>query len=243
MPWSLIPLLFALQVAFLARYTFFARRDKLITVPETIGLLVGVFSLIGWFGVSWALGQAGFYLREGFLKTYPGLWLPMAPVVVVTTAWLIVPGLRSGLPKMLDAVPRESWAWLQVLRIAAIGTLLKTFSGEFPVYFELFVGVPDLIFGVSAVFVALSCRRGTMSAKRFRLWNLIGAGIIVLPAGIIIQMGLPGAMQIFTAAPTTIETLRFPMVLAPSVVVPTFVLFNLLAAWRGEGGGIRRLRR
>ncbi len=236
MTWSLIPFLFALQVVFLAHYIIRARRHDLATKAEAFGLAFGVFVLIAWFGTSWALGQSGYYLREGFLKTFPGLWLSMVPVVLAVTTWVVVPTLRSGLPKMLDAIPRESWAWLQVLRIAAIGTLLKTFSGEFPIYFELFVGVPDLIFGVSAVFVALSCRRGTMSARRFRVWNLIGAGIIVLPAGIIIQMGLPGAMQVFTEEPTTIEVLRFPMVLAPSVVVPLFVLFNLLAAWRASPG-------
>ena len=234
MTWSLIPLLFALQVVFLAHYINRARRHNLVTTHEVFGLAFGVFVLIAWFGTSWALGQAGYYLRDSFLKTYPGLWLSMVPVVLAVTAWVVLPTLRSGLPKMLDAITQESWAWLQVLRIAAIGTLLKTLSGEFPIYFELFVGVPDLIFGISAVFVALSCRRGTMTAKRFRMWNLIGAAIIVVPAGAIIQMGLPGAMQVFTTEPTTIETLRFPMVLAPSAVVPLFVLFNLLAAWRAS---------
>ncbi len=234
MTWSLIPLLFALQVVFLAHHILQALRHKRITTHETFGLALGVFVLIAWFGTSWGLGQAGIYLQEGFLKMYPGLWLSMVPVVLAVTAWLVVPSLRSGLPKLLGAIPLESWAWLQALRIAAIGTLLKTFSGEFPLYFELIVGVPDLIFGVTAVFVALSCRRGTMTARRFRLWNLIGAAIIVLPAGLIIQMGLPGAMQVFKTAPTSIEVLRFPMVLAPSVVVPLFVLFNLLAAWRAS---------
>jgi len=34
---------------------------------------------------------------------------------------------------------------------AALGTAYKTIIGEFPESFEIFVGIPDLLFGISAL--------------------------------------------------------------------------------------------
>lgn len=59
---------------------------------------------------------------------------------------------------------------------------------------------------------------------------VVGAAIIILLAGLLLQMGLPGSMQVFTSIPSTIALFEFPMVLAPTLVVPLLVGFNLLAS-------------
>ena len=54
---------------------------------------------------------------------------------------------------MRRIVDHTTWHWFAYfhgLRIAALGTAYKTIIGEFPVYFETIVGIPDLLFGISA---------------------------------------------------------------------------------------------
>jgi hypothetical protein len=52
-----------------------------------------------------------------------------------------------------------------------------------------------------------------------------------------------GTIQLFADPPTTEIMLEFPLVLAPTVVVPILLLFNLLIAWRlferSKPGGTR----
>jgi hypothetical protein len=61
------------------------------------------------------------------------------------------------------------------------------------------------------------------SGNRFLIiWNHIGPAIILLPTFVFINywMNEPGFIM------------EFPMVLAPSIVVPIFIFLNFLLAWR-----------
>ncbi len=62
-----------------------------------------------------------------------------------------------------------------------------------------------------------------------------------MTAPLLIQLGLPGALQVFTQPPTAEVVYRFPMSLAPIMVVPTFVTFNLLGIWRERLAWKRKL--
>ena len=44
------------------------------------------------------------------------------------------------------------------------------------------------------------------------------------------QMGLPGPLQVFDGPPASEALLVYPMALAPTVVVPIFLMLNLWAA-------------
>ena len=118
------------------------------------------------------------------------------------------------------------------MRIAALGTLYKTFMGAFPLHVELGIGVTDLCFGFSALYIAHRLREKRLSYRALAIWNLIGAAIIIIPAGILIQMGLPGPMKVFSIPPTTEVMFEFPLVLAPTIVVPLLVVMNGIIAWR-----------
>ncbi len=82
---------------------------------------------------------------------------------------------RNGLRRIVDTTPWHWFAYFHGLRIAALGTAYKTLIGEFPVYFEIFVGIPDLLFGVSAFWIARKAKHGKISKKGFLFWNLLGA--------------------------------------------------------------------
>ena len=178
------------------------------------------------------LGARGVYLREDVLRLYPGFWLQLVTVAVALVPLLLFVSLRQLAREVVDRTPLYWLAWFHGLRIGALGTAYKTAIGEFPAYFEYLVGVPDLLFGLSALWVAERLRRGRMGERGFLLWNLIGALIIVPSAPILIQLGLPGPLQLFTAQPDARAIMTYPMSIAPMIGVPLFVLINLWVAWR-----------
>lgn len=178
------------------------------------------------------LGAQGFYLREDVLRLYPGFWLQLVTVAVCVVPVVLLTALRQALRRIIDATPMQWFAYFHALRIAALGTAAKTASGEFPIYFEILVGVPDLLFGISALWIAQRARRGALSEGTFLRWNLLGALIIVPSAPILLQLGLPGPLQLFTALPDARAVYSYPMSIAPMIGVPLFVLVNLAVAWR-----------
>ncbi len=145
---------------------------------------------------------------------------------------LLFAGVRNGLRGIVDCTPLHWFAWFHALRLAALGTAYKTAIGEFPVYFELLVGIPDLLFGISAIWVARKLKHGEMGERTFMWWNLIGTLIIVPSAPVLLQLGLPGPIQVFDAVPDARAVYTYPMSIAPMIGVPLFVLVNLWVAWR-----------
>ena len=141
--------------------------------------------------VATVLGAKGVYLSEAMLRTYPGLWLPSVMIVVALFPVVLSGRLRNDLRRIVDTTPMHWFAWFHALRIAALGTAYKTAIGEFPAHFEYGVGVPDLVFGFSAVWMGVKLRRHEISEKKFLVWNLIGVLVIVPSAPILLQLGLP----------------------------------------------------
>jgi len=145
---------------------------------------------------------------------------------------LVSADLRDVLRAVIDHTPSTWFIYIHAMRITALGTLIKTFQGKFPISFELGDGVTDLFFGISALWLARMVKRGAFNDSHILWWNIIGAAVILIPGGILFQMGLPGPIQMFTQTPTAEVMMLFPLVLAPTLLVPLFVLFNILVAWR-----------
>src|SRR5262249_28223988 len=80
--------------------------------------------------------------------------------------------------------------------------------------------------------IAGRAKRGELSAKSFLVWNLIGALVIVPSAPVLLQLGLPGPVQLFTGSPDARVVFTYPMSIAPMIGVPLFVLSNLWVSWR-----------
>ena len=154
----------------------------------------------------------------------PGYWLPYIPVVVAVTLVTLIPPLRNGLRILVDETPHHWLTGIHILRILALGTLIKASMGLFPEKFAWFVGGSDLLFGLSAIPVTLLARRGRLHDSFLMLWHLVGALVIVVP--------IAGLMHVFMLESLFSELFVFPMVLAPALVVPTLVMLNLMVAWR-----------
>ena len=231
MKFSTLPFLLATVLGFIAMIT--RRAVKLGYIQpqnaKNVYYLLGVLSL--WTVMSSILAIEGFYASSRFWVLLPGLWFPFVPVSLCLIPFTLSSPLRNSLIKILDATPIIWLVYLQGLRIAALGTLFKTIIGQFPVHVELIIGISDLIFGCSAFYIAKKVRANAIGCRSLAIWNLIGAGIIIIPGEIAIQMGLPGFLQIFNSPPTAEVMFEFPLVIAPTIIVPLLVMMNGLVAW------------
>ncbi len=230
MRFSSIPLLIAIIFGFMTFLIFRLKRLSLINNTERNGLIFLIIALLFWGGVSGFLSSAGAYVTEEFLTMAPGYWLPFIPVMIAVALVMTVRTLRDGLRKLVDGTPRYWLAGIHVVRILAIGSLIKASNGLFPEKFAWYVGIPDLIFGISAVLITLRARKGRVDDGVMVVWHFLGAMVILIPAN--------GFMHLYMQEPLFKELLVFPMALAPTLVVPTLVMLNLLMVWRlMERGG------
>jgi hypothetical protein len=228
---SLTPILLAIELGFLFATAAHARRrgaPTASTAPvHALLLWITLYAVL----VS-TLGYRGALTSERLLPWAPGFWLPVTTVLACAGPAFAVPRLREGLRQVVDSTPWHGWAGIHALRILAVGTLQKASVGEFPAWFALGVGLPDLLFGLSALWVARRAVRGELGHRAFLWWNVVGALVIVPAAPILIQLGLPGPAYVFTSQPDARAILAFPMAIAPLVGVPLFVLMNACVAWR-----------
>jgi hypothetical protein len=158
------------------------------------------------------------------MEHVPLLWQANVAIVILVIALFFSRNLRSGLRGIASGTP---WHWLvffQALRIGALGSVIKGIKGEVTSSFVFLVGGPDFLYGISALIVGWLLLRKAISNRFLMVWNLIGPAIILLPIFLLMNhfMNEPGFIFIF----------EFPMVLAPSIVVPIFLFINCLLAWR-----------
>ncbi len=224
-------LLLALEWTFLFAVAWRSgRRDR---VSEAVRPVYAYFLWIVFCGfVSVWAGSRGMYVSENLLPWLPGFWLQLIPVTAIAAPVILFGRVRSGIRRIVDDTPWHVFAWFHAIRLAALGTTYKTFTGQFPLAFEIAVGIPDLLFGISAIFIAVKARRGELSQRGFLIWNAIGFGVIVPAAPIMLQLGMPGPLQVFTGTPDSLAVLTYPMSVASMMGVPLLVLINLAVAWR-----------
>lgn len=229
---STIPFLIAGLIGFVGWLALRAERQGGVTRSERRATWAVLAIVAAWAVLSAHLASSGTYLSSELLEWMPGLWLPLVPFAIVGIALGVSRDFRRALVGILDVTPPQWLVYVQAVRISALGTLIKTMQGKFPLHFELGVGIPDLLFGLSALWIAWAVRRGAIGWGGLAIWNLLGFALVALPALLLTQMGLPGPMQVFEGPPASEVLLVYPMALAPTVVVPFFLMLNLwVAAW------------
>ena len=237
---TIIPLLILLQLLFIPFLAWKAKREGHINSTKYRATFIPVMGLTVWTAIAIILGRSGLLNSDRFYQLYPALWMPVIPIAIVLVS-LTLPTVRKGIRSILDLTPAHWLVLFQAGRISAIGTAYHALEGSFPLYFEIAVGIPDLCFGLSALIVGILAMQHKISSRGLIIWHFIGFLIIVPTAPLLLQLGLPGSLQIFTQPPTAEAVYTFPMSLAPIMVVPTFVIFNLLGIWRESYGWKRKL--
>lgn len=220
MQFSTLPFLVAAVIAFPSIAAFRCHRRNDISSAELRYVIGYSLLLATWAGVLTGFAWSGFYQSDVFIAAHPMLWFPFIGLLVASLPIVFLPRLRCPLKTIGMATPRTWFAALQATRIAAIGTAIKTCRGEFPVAVEWLLGVPDLLFGFSAVVMICLLQRGVVSTKAWFIWNLTGALIIVPIGMVVINLSMPGVFQVFTEEPTFEVVFDSMLALAPTFVVP-----------------------
>lgn len=200
--------------------------------------LTWLAALMLWGIVVSRLALSGRTRSTAVLSVLPGLWIPPLAVFATVAASALSPALRSAFLNMAQGVPHEHFLWVQALRIAAIGGVAKTYLGRLPPAFGYGIGVPDLVFGCSAVILAATGAAAALPAPVMMAWNVFGAAVF-LGAPMILQLTLPGPLQIFRGHPDGRELLDFPMILAPSLLGPLLLIGNVLHIVKLTAAGCR----
>ncbi|MEM9422541.1 MAG: hypothetical protein AAF986_08560, partial [Pseudomonadota bacterium] len=197
-----------------------------------VSLFVLALTLGGWACLAAYLSLDGRLSTPSFLGSWPAFWITFIAPTFVLTPIILFRAYRDQTRKLIDHTPAYQFIAFQSLRVLAIGGIYKGLSGEFSLYYALLVGIPDFLYGLSGIFITLKAKKQEISPTLLAAWHLVGAAII-LPYGVVLlQMGLAGPWQVFTASPTIATIFEYPIVLAPTVTVPIFVIVNLLVATR-----------
>ncbi len=191
---------------------------------ETRGVDMLLGTLFIWTLVCAALGLKGLHTSPALLAALPFLWQAVVPVMVVAAGLLCFPVLRRALGKIAMSTPLAWLVWIQALRIGAAGGVIKGLRGDILSSYVFWVGIPDLLYGISALVLGLLLLFRSMGLRGMLIWHLLGPAIILLPTF--------GFMPFFMNEPGFDFILAFPMVLAPGIVVPFLIFLNLLAAWK-----------
>ena len=139
---SLTPFLLAVELGFVL---LLARRCGRAMSPVYVYLTwIAAYGI-----VTSVLGARGLYVADDLLRWLPGFWLQLITVAVFVVPVLLFVSLRNGLRHIVDATPPHWFAFFHLLRLTALGTIVKTWAGVFPAYFAILVGIPDLLFALS----------------------------------------------------------------------------------------------
>ena len=218
---SLVPLLAILTLAFGVFITAKARKDRSISGAEARSVYFLVLAFAVWTVILIALGIDGIHVA--LMDQVPFLWQSGIPVTILFINFILSRNLRRALHGIACSTPQHWLVFFQALRIGALGGVLKGIQGQITSSFVLWIGIPDFLFGVSAILVGWLLLREAVSKSFLVVWGLIGASLILLPTFPLMNywMNEPGFVFIF----------EFPMVMAPGIVVPMLIFFNLLLAW------------
>jgi hypothetical protein len=220
MEFSTVPFLVVAVLAFLGALVRRASRDAFIDDRQARSLYTFVAVLTAWGVASTVMGIQGMHSSPSLIREVPLLWQSCVAIVLVCGFYALSPTFRRGLVGLALGTPTTWLIWVQAVRIGAIGSVVKVFSGEIQSGFPLWVGIPDFFFGLSAPVVAWLVYRGSIGDREVAVWGLLGAAIILVPTF--------GFMPYWMSEPGFSFIFEFPMVLAPSIVVPSLVLLNSL---------------
>lgn len=232
MTFSTIPMIFLVEMAAISYAAQAALRRGDLSRPDIRWISVLIALLVSWGGASVYLGINGAFQSDKFIDLWGPYWLPFVPVTLIVLPIALLPQARLAVTRLIDGTPLHALTAIHGLRILAIGGVIKGWNGEFSAPIAGFTGVPDFLFGVSALIMAWLALKQHVGTWSVVAWNAIGLTIIVPNVLIVTWLSLPGPWQLFTAEPTIMTLFEFPMVLAPALVVPVFVMMNMFVAAR-----------
>jgi len=172
------------------------------------------------------VGKRGFFLEHTrWLSNLVGVMLVLGFAAVLFGAIGVA---REGLLSAASATTDLQLVSIHVLRLLAIGGIIKYIQGQLPLHFIILGALPDFLFGVSAIVVTILAANGPLGRDFLTVWHLVGFSLF-LGAGISMFFSVPSPLRIYHGEPDASIVFRFPMLLAPNFTVPLFMLAHAFA--------------
>jgi pimeloyl-ACP methyl ester carboxylesterase len=147
-------------------------------------------TLIAYFSslLIWALLTSLLAARNFYAETTGFFTMDFATLApfVITAAFLIHGDMRRKITRWFMSIPLRHLTWVHIIRIAAIGTIVKLWNGSLPAHFILPVGIPDFIFALSVpVMDRRVFQNRSIGNKGLIAWNAFGA-ILFIPSMVLL---------------------------------------------------------
>ena len=182
--------------------------------------------MLVWLVMAIYLGTQGFFLKHS--ERLSNL-IGVAAVVTFGVAMFgLIPAAREGLLSAARNTSDLQLISIHILRLLAIGTVIKFIHRELPLHFVILGSIPDFLFAVSAVVLAALGTNGPLSHSFLVAWHFIGFSLFT-GAGVSMFFSVPSPLRIYHSNPDASIVFQFPMVLAPNFTVPLFMLAHLFA--------------
>ncbi len=192
-------------------------------LATAVGWLVG---MLAWMALVIYLGNRGVFLKQTrWLSNLAGFVLIVAVPIVLFGA---IDVARDGLVRAASHTSTLQLVSFHVLRLLAIGAVIKYMQGELPLHFVILGSGPDLLFAASAVGVTMLEATAPLGQEFLIGWHSV-AFLVFFGAGISMFFSVPSLFRIYHDKPDTSLVFQFPMVLAPNFTVPLFALAHVFA--------------
>ena len=214
--------------------SYWLLRTVAATPGYTTTVVAWIVVMLGWLGFVIYSGRRDFFLKHTrWLSNLVGVFVVVAFATLVFGA---VPAAREGLAGAATVTTDRELASIHILRLLAIGTIIKYLQRQLPLHFVILGALPDFLFAVSAVVVTLLVGSGLMAQNFLVAWHSIGFSVF-LGAGISMFFSVPSPFRIYHSQPDASIVFRFPMLLAPNFTVPLFMLAHAFALVKLTEGG------
>ena len=140
--------------------------------------------------------------------------------------------LKQATDHIIDHTPLHLIRLFEGIRVLALGGVLKGFKGDFSLFYAKVTGIPDFLFGFVSLLAAYLIYKGVWKNRAAIVINLTGFLVIVPIGMILMNFSLPGPLHFINETPSLTTIFDFPMALAPTLVVPIFVIVNLFVVIR-----------
>ncbi len=197
------------------------------TTPGYISTAVGwLVVMLAWMALVIYLGSRGVFLKHTrWLSNLVGFYSVLALPAVLFGA---IDVAREGLVLAAFHTSNLQLVSFHVLRLLAIGTVIKYMQGQLPLHFVIFGSVPDLLFAASAVVVTILEATTPLGQDFLIVWHIVGFFVFFGP-GISMFFSVPSLFRIYHDELDTSLAFQFPMLLAPNFTVPLFALAHVFA--------------
>jgi len=222
---SIRPLIVVLGITELTWMSYWLLRNNHYGLGFLVTVAVWVSVMLAW--MVWVIraGRHGFYLKHTrWLSNFIGVNLVFAFGIL----WFkFAPSGWQGLIHAAELTSYQELASVHILRLLAVGTIIKYLQRQLPLHFLLLGSIPDFLFAISAVIVTMLLGEHALSREFLIAWHT--TGMIVFLGALSMFFTVPSPLYIWHTEPDASITFKFPMLLAPNFTVPLFMLAHAFA--------------